>query len=227
MQSASYIQNHKVGKREKTLNKRQLDLLKHTPFYEFFNVFYEDKILLKESKKHQENLDEIYSCYSPQEDMFVFGEEQMKITEKDVSLLFYMPVEGSNIVKTTKMTNRTIPSECKDFILRNFKSEPIINRNLIEARIKEETVKKKKDFEEDLPLLLIMDILVTFFFPNNQQKLRWGFVPFILDIDKMNSVSWPKTIQSNFSKNVKKFMHNPRNMSGCSMLPLVRFFFSK
>ena len=211
----------KLLKDKKALNKKQLDILKSTPFFSFFNVFYEEKIAMKECKKHTHNLDATFSCFSADQEAFVFGKEKMKITAKDISLLFGLPMLGKNIEPITKMTGRTIPAECKNFAARNFGTASFVTRCLIEKRIKEEVSRKKKENDEDLPILIIMHILLTFFFPNNQQKLRWGFLPFVYDVEKMKTVSWPKTIEKNFNKFVKKFIHNPRNMSGCSMLPLV------
>lgn len=201
--------------------------MKSTPFYSFFRVFYEEKILMKECKKHQHNLDALYKCYSVVEDAFLFSTERMKVTAMDISLIFGLPLKGINIEPTQKMTNKTIPMQCREFAKRNFGNSTYITRNVVEKRIKQEVAKKKKEYEEDLPMLIIIEILLTFFFPNNQQKLRWELLPYLINVETMQVVSWPLTIEKNFNKFVKKFIHNPRNMSGCSMLPLVRLLIQK
>ena len=188
----------KLVKEKNGLTKKQVDILKKTPFYNFFKVIYEEKITMKECKKHQQNLDALYNCYCMETDTFILGEDKMKVTARDISLLFGLPLKGINIEPTKKLTSRTIPPDCKEFATRNFGTNTYITRNVVERRIKQEISKRKKENEEDLPLLIVMQILLTFFFPNNQQKLRWGILPYLIDSETMQTVSWPETIENFF-----------------------------
>ena len=114
----------------------------------------------------------------------------MKVAAKDVSLIFRLPLKEINIEPTQKMTNKTIPMQCREFANRNFGNSTYITRNVVEKRIKQEVAKKKKEYEEDLPMLIVIEILLTFFFPNNQQKLRWGLLPYLINVETMQLVSW-------------------------------------
>ena len=73
----------------------------------------------------------------------------------------------------------------------------------------------------DLVKLLILLMIITFLFPNNQTYLQWGFIPKLLNLKTLNSISWPKAIHGHVSKNVEKFAEDPRSMPGCSMILLV------
>ena len=90
----------KLIKQKNALSKKQMDIMKSTPFYNFFRVFFEEKIMMKECKKHQHNLDSLYKCYSVVEDAFLFSTEKMKVTATDISLIFSLPLKGINIEPT-------------------------------------------------------------------------------------------------------------------------------
>lgn len=68
------------------------------------------------------------------------------------------------------MTKNKISFKFKNFVIRNFGDVQYIKINMLEDRIKDEMKRKTKGNNEGLPLLIIMQFLVTIFFLSNQQK---------------------------------------------------------
>lgn len=91
--------------------------------------------------------------------------------------------------------------------------------------IKNEIKRDCQQNEYDLPKLFLILAFITFFFPDNQRMLSWGYLKYIINVEQMNKVSWPLSIHHSFMKSLKFFHKAPRNMSGCSMLLLVSNFF--
>ena len=122
----------------------------------------------------------------------------------------------------SKVSFQNIPEKCQEFVLRNFGKIDHITKDLVIKRIEKELEKEFQQEEEDLPTFFLVLSLITFFFPDNQRMLSWGYLQYIVDLEKMNQISWPISIHYSLHKSLNFFKSKPRNMSGCSMLPLVR-----
>ena len=120
------------------------------------------------------------------------------------------------------MSFGSIPDNCKRFVLRNFGKVDHISREHTIQRIENMLVSNETEYENDLPKLILILAIITFFFPDNQRELAWGYLQYIIDEKKINQVSWPLCIHQSLVRNLKAFKSKPRNMPGCSMLPLVR-----
>jgi len=77
----------------------------------------------------------------------------------------------------------------------------------------------------DFVKLLLLLLVITFLFPNNQSYLQWGFLTKVLNLKKLNSISWPRAICTNILKNVEKYCADPRSTPGCTMVLMVFFYF--
>ena len=159
--------------------------------------------------------------YCVQDECFLIGKKKLQITTSDISLIFGFPMQGKNIFPLPKISFQGTPEICQEFVLRNFGQIDHITRDIIIQKIKKVLDNEIQEEENDLPKFMIILSLITFFFPDNQRMLSWGYLQYAVDLKKMNKVSWPITIHYSLIKALNFFKLKPRNMSGCSMIPLV------
>src|SRR5574338_473536 len=112
------------------------------------------------------------------------------------------------------MSLQILPDNCKDFVLRNFGTVEHITKDLTISKINNVLETQQFQHETDFPKLIIILAMITFFFPDNQRYFPWGYIPYILDQNKMNSVSWPVSIHHSLIRALTTFKTKPRNMPG-------------
>lgn len=143
----------------------------------------------------------------------------LKITPKEVSLIFGMPLDGEELFPIPASSKASAMESFSDFLIYNFKKENVISRKTVTSKLNSMIKQKKGD--KNLIKLLVLLLVITFLFPNNQSYLPWGFLGKLLNLKKMNSISWPRAICQNILKNVKTYHADPRNTPGCTMVLLV------
>ena len=199
----------------------QLNYLKQTPFEKFMLVFFKEILSIPAFTKSSTTLDDIIETFSINDEAFKVGNIFLKIKPEDIAIIFSLPLSGVNIFPVPKMSLQILPDNCKDFVLRNFGTIEHITKDLTISKINNVLETQQFQHENDFPKLLIILAMITFFFPDNQRYLPWGYIPYILDQNKMNSVSWPVSIHHSLIRALTTFKTKPRNMPGCSMLPIV------
>lgn len=173
----------------------------------------------KDFRKSAKSLDEIITSFVKTENAFRIGGNLLKLTEEDVSLILGIPLAGKDLFPVGIISRSNLDEEYSVFLNKHFERDERINQKTLSKRIK--TMIDKKIGDEDLIKLLLLLLVITFLFPNNSSYLQWGFIPKLLNLKNMNSISWAKAIHGHVSKNVEKFAKDPRSMPGCSMILLV------
>ena len=107
------------------------------------------------------------------------------MTPNDISIIFGLPLSGKSIFPLPKMSFGSIPDNCKRFVLRNFGKVDHISREHTIQRIENMLVSNETEYENDLPKLILILAIITFFFPDNQRELAWGYLQYIIDEKKL------------------------------------------
>lgn len=209
-------------KKGKGFTADQLDFIKQTPFHQFIFSIYEGYVTLKECRKSTLTVDILISTFSDENEDFKIGKKSLKIMTEDIALLFGLPIHGKNLFPLPKSSFQHLSDYCKEFVVRNFGIVDHITKIHTIARINFVFENENYQYQTDLPKLIIILAMITFFFPDNQMYLPWGYLQYLIDEEKMFDVSWPLTIQCSLLCSLKVFKSKPRQMSGCSMLILVR-----
>lgn len=109
-----------ILKSENGFSENQLNFLKQTPFFDFIQALFKTNIDDKTVRKSSLALDHLISCFSVDEECFNVGSKKLKLTAKDISLIFGLPLHGKDIFPVPKMPFQAIPNNCQQFVQRHF-----------------------------------------------------------------------------------------------------------
>lgn len=206
-------------KEKNILSSEAKSYINKTPFKNFFNMFLTNGIERQNIRKSASNLDQLITSFSIKEKAFKIGNKLLKITPEEVSLIFGMNLSGEDLFPIPTSNKATAMESFSEFLTTNFEENDIISQKTVTRRLKK--MIEEENGNEDLVKLLLLLLIITFFFPNNQNYMQWGFLSKLLNLKKLNSISWPRAICENVMKNVQKYYANPRSTPGCTMVLLV------
>ncbi|OVA05678.1 Peptidase C48 [Macleaya cordata] len=187
------------------------DLLKQTPFWNFFQLFYNKQMERENLKKTTGSVTEVISKYSYLCGGFIIGGTVLGLSGKDVAITFGMPLNGRTVMPFPHRND--LDCTRSRFAIEYFQGSKTITKKAIENNIKE-TVKivgKEMDFVK----LLIFFMATTVFFPNAAGTVQCSLLQYIKDFKTMNNVSWPKTIRGYLMESIQKNQGEPSKVSGC------------
>lgn len=168
-----------IIKEKHILSPEAKAFLEKTPFKNFFNVFLRDSIARQDLRKSASNLDDIITSFDEKQNAFKIGNKLLKISPEEVSLIFGMPLAGEDLFPIPASNKASAMESFSNFLTANFQEEDIISQKTVTKRLN--TLLEEEKGNEDLVKLLLLLLVITFLFPNNQSYMQWGFLSKLLN----------------------------------------------
>ncbi|KAH7862667.1 hypothetical protein Vadar_007838 [Vaccinium darrowii] len=205
--------------KELYLRESHKRVLKLTPFWAIFEAIIDNKVIPSQCRKSDKMIIEIIETFDPDEEKFRVGKrgQLLDITSEDMVRFFGIQC-GEEFV--------SLQYGCKEavrFVMRR----GIVDKRLTTTSLKQllsQYVKGDgKDDVEDVARLLCPYLLHTFFFPTGI-NVQWVLFECVDDLERMQRYDWNGAIIKELMSSIKKYHKEPRKVSGCVMLLLVRLF---
>ena len=179
----------------------------------------------KENTKNSTTIDIIIKAYRKNLNCFQFGDMLLTFTEDDISQLLSIPTEGQQIKTSGHMKKEgKSNAEFTSFISRHFKGETSVNKKNIERELFATIKGSSKEEQADTAKLLQLHLVATFLISNPNSSISWNMIPYCVCEDKMQQISWPKTIHKHLINQIEKYIDTPRKINACVTLLLVLNF---
>ena len=149
--------------------------------------------------------DRIIDSYDNKEKKFNIGNKYMTIEENDIWLILGI-LSGD-----TKLKLKYAPKCHSEFVLWCFGiGIKKINPKAISDALDHALNIEGQDSIEDVARLLILYLCITFLFATKGNRLKWGFLYYVEDINAMITYNWSAAIINDIMSTIED-----KNVSGC------------
>ena len=159
----------------------------------------------------------ILERYRSKEKTFKINNAFMSIHPNDVALIFGV-INGDRPIELTYTSKSNIDI---DIVRRRLVGDKDIKLiKLIKLR-KEIKVAVKSDLDDDVQDVVRMICLVligTFFFESRSERVKWGFLKYIEDINTMREYAWDQAIIQDLMGSIGKANGDPSKVAGYTSL---------
>ena len=197
---------------EVKLRDEHIVLLKRTPFWNLFEAFIEKRI--KYLKKFDESSIRVIGQYNSRDGRFVIGTKRLRIQPSDIQLIFGI-LNGRRLIDTSYTSKQSSKRVSSPFIQRRFPDIPSLRTPIIKTAVKDAIIGRARDDVTDTVRLLCLYICGTLLFATRGDRVRWGFVNYIEDIDNMGQYDWCTAIIDELTTSMDKSRANPHKVTGC------------
>lgn len=194
----------------------QVQEIKKTPFAQLLLGIVEAKLDEAYVRKGDTDVLKLVKQYEGTGGRFKLGNKSVKITAKEVTLIFGIQSGPTRIVLNP--TPRVPQSDFAERLCPGPKGRRILTipllRKFFSNTVKGTSLQDAKDLARVLCLLLIG----TLFFANTQARVSWGYLEFVESLDNSTSYDWATFITEYVVQELnKRASSKPTKVGGCVM----------
>ena len=158
--------------------------------------------------------------YNPQNGSFIIGGKRIKIRPTDVSLMF-------GIINGDEEINHSYTQRVEsEFVTRRFDGEKEIKISSIKNAVTVAAAGNSRDDVQDVARLLCLLLCGSLFFASSGERVKWGFVYYVQDLDRMREYNWCKAILDELLGSMGKANNDSSKVTGCTTLLQVKIFYA-
>ena len=189
---------------------QHIDELQKTPFWHLFEAFITNKV------KHERNFGKIskkiIENYKAKDQTFKIEQENIQLQALDVSLIVGI-INGSR--DSDLSYSQKIHS---NFIDKRFSGDSEIKISKIKRALDEAAMGRSRDDVRDVCRLLCLLLIATLLFASGGDRLKWKFVYYIENIERMREFDWCTATLSELTSSMNKAHNDASKVTGCTTL---------
>lgn len=204
-----------MGELKLTVDHKRI--MKKTPFWPIFKAIINAQLTQELCRKSDNMIIRVINAYDPETDGFKMGQNIIRLTRADIAGIFgirggsekvnvlYGAREGVDMVKKRRINQTRLTS----FSLKEL--------------IKTHAMSNEQEDMEDFVRLLCAYILHSLFFPTGS-TVKWVCLERVEDLEGLGEYDWNGAILDVLMTSIRQHYHEPRAVTGCVIVLLVRFF---
>jgi hypothetical protein len=196
-------------------SKLQKEEIRKSPFGNLLLCVIEK--LMDESyvKKSDFETLKLVNRYQGHRGRFKLGSKTVKLTEKEITLIFGLQ-SGPNRIRLPPKSKKP-DTKFADRICA--KHDRIVTIPSLRACFEKVVKKNSPEDAKDVARVLTLYLLATFFCPLSTSRLNWNYLEFVEDLETSTSYAWSTYITDFLIKELDT--KEPKNVGGCVMGLLV------
>ena len=103
------------------------------------------------------------------------------------------------------------------FVKRRFKDYDSMNNINIKHALQSAIRGREKNDIEDVARLVCLYLFLTLFFATTGNTIRWGYIDFVEDLDRIRDYAWDEAILESLMSTINRSNSDPKKVSGCSL----------